>query len=232
MASSTRMQNYIERLSEELRLQICEFLPISALKNLGLASKRWRKTSSTLLWNTREIILYSHHARFYNLILSLPDGIFDNIKNLGIVAFPESSTAAMQLVSCLARNTLRTVQLRGVDAGALDLLFCSQNSLEKFTFRGDPDMPQLQLPGRLFLAPSLKQLRYLKITSKIQNYGYDYWISNTPALETLSIGSGLDLAFRDEDPVHLNMANLVYRFAPLRLRRLSIASLVLVNGAK
>ncbi|CAN9382956.1 unnamed protein product [Alternaria alternata] len=227
MTSSSHTQDYIRRLSEELRLES----PIPALKNLGLANKQWRKSSSSVLWKSLESSLVANDRNFDALILSLPDGLFDNVKNLKIRTLPDNFKNVMQVVSGITRDTLRTVELVGVQTEVWESLLCSQHSIEELTFRQNSYIQLSQrFPNPRSLAHSLKKLRKLKIASRRNDNDYSAWLVNTPALDVLSLGSGWGRDSRDATAVPLDIRTPAVGFVPLRLRRLSLFQLILLDG--
>ncbi|KAF7678901.1 hypothetical protein GT037_002649 [Alternaria burnsii] len=228
MTSSPHTQDYIGRLSEELRLEVCELLPIPALKNLSLASKQWRKSSSSVLWKSFESSLAARDRDFDALVLSLPDGLFDNVKNLKIRASPENFKIVMQVVSGITRDSLRTVELTSAYTEVWESLLCSQHSIEELTFRQHSYVGHSQrFPNPRSLAHSLQKLRKLKIASRNNYNDYGAWLVNTPALEVLSLGSGFGHSSRHATPVPFYIRTPAVGFVPLRLRRLSLFQMIL-----
>ncbi|CAI9631155.1 unnamed protein product [Alternaria burnsii] len=228
MTSSPHTQDYIGRLSEELRLEVCELLPITALKNFGLANKQWRKSSSSVLWKKFKSGLVAGDRDFDALVLSLPDGLFDNVKSLKIHAFLQNYKNVMQIVSSITRDTLRTVELMYVDTVVWESLLCSQHSIKELTFRQYliNNHPQ-RFPNPRSLAHSLQKLRKLKVASRSNFDDYSAWLVNTPALKVLSLGSGFGHFSRHATPVPFDIRTPAVGFVPLRLRRLSLFQMIL-----
>lgn len=126
-----------------------------------------------MLWKSLESSLVANDRNFDALILSLPDGLFDNVKNLKIRTLPDSFKNVMQVVSGITRDTLRTVELIGVQTEVWESLLCSQHSIEELTFRQNSYIQLSQrFPNPRSLAHSLKKLRKLKIASRRNDNDY------------------------------------------------------------
>ncbi|KAI4671075.1 uncharacterized protein J4E88_009473 [Alternaria novae-zelandiae] len=229
MAPVPSVQGYIGKIPQELRLQVCELLPGQALKNLGLANKRWRKSSSTVLWKTFSSHLQERGRDFDALLLSPPNGFLDNVKNLKITSF-DVSEKVLQLIAVLAQNTLRTVELPTGNPRILGLLIRSQNLIEELTYQ-HPGL-QHSRPDSRFLVGNLNKLRKLTITPA-KDDDFNAWLLNTPALETLNIAHYN--GFKPSNPELRDLASLKRwkcpsTFIPLRLRHLRLSYLNLFDG--
>ncbi|KAI4679352.1 uncharacterized protein J4E84_008380 [Alternaria hordeiaustralica] len=229
MALVPSVQGYIGKLPQELRLQVCELLPGHALKNLGLANKRWRKSSSTVLWKTFSSHLQERGRDFDALLLSPPNGFLDNVRNLKITSF-DVSEKVLQLIAVLAQNTLRTVELPTGDPRALGLLIRSQNLIEELTYQ-HPGLRHSR-PDSRFLVGNLNKLRKLTITPA-KDDDFNAWLLNTPALETLNIAHYN--GFKPSNPELRDLASLKRwkcpsTFIPLRLRHLRLSYINLFDG--
>ena len=204
-------------------------LPGRALKNLGLANKRWRKSSSTVLWKTFSSHLQERGRDFDALLLSPPNGFLDNVKNLKITSF-DVSEKVLQLIAVLAQNTLRTVELPTGNPRTLGLLIRSQNLIEELTYQ-HPGL-QHSRPDSRFLVGNLNKLRKLTITPA-KDDDFNAWLLNTPALETLNIA--LYNGSNRSNPDFGQLASLKRwkcpsTFIPLRLRHLRLSYLNLFDG--
>ncbi|KAI4645469.1 uncharacterized protein J4E78_009379 [Alternaria triticimaculans] len=232
MALVPSVQGHIGKLPQELRLQICELLPGRALKNLGLANKRWRKSSSTVLWKTFSSHLQERGRDFDALLLSPPDGFLDNVKNLKIILYSEVSEKVLQLITVLAQNTLRTVELPTVDPSTLGLLIRSQNLIEELAYQQPAKKHGYGCPDSRFLVGNLQKLRKLTITPANDD-DFSAWLLNTPALETLNVAPYIES--NRSNPKFGQLASLKRwkypsTFIPLRLRHLRLSYINLFDG--
>jgi len=210
-------------------------LPGRALKSLGLANKRWRKSSSTVLWKAFSSHLQERGRDFNALLLSPPNGFLDNVKNLKIFLYSEVSEVSekvLQLITVLAQNTLRTVELPNVDRSTLGLLIRSQNLIEELTYQQPAKQHGCGCPDSRFLVGNLQKLRKLTITPG-DKVDFSAWLLNIPALETLDMapynGS------KPSNPELRDLASLKRwkcpsTFIPLRLRHLRLSYLNLFDG--
>jgi len=206
-------------------------LPGRALKNLGLANKRWRKSSSTVLWKTFSSHLQERGRNFDALLLSLPNGFLDNVKNIEIILSSEFSEKVLQLIAVLAQNTLRTVELPAVDPRTLGLLIRSQNLIEELAYQQPAKEHGCSCPDSRFLVGNLQKLRKLTILPDQDHYSV--WLLNTPALEVLNIAPYVEL--HRSSPHFRQLASLKKwkcpsTFIPLRIRCLRLSYLNLFDG--
>ena len=210
-------------------------LPGQALKSLGLANKRWRRSSSTVLWKTFSSHLQERGRDFDALLLSPPNGFLDNVKNLKIILYSEVSEVSekvLELITVLAQNTLRTMELPTVDPSTLGLLIRSQNLIEELTYQQPAKQHGCGCPDSRFLVGNLQKLRKLTITPADDD-DFSAWLLNTPALETLNIAlyNGSNRSNPDFGQLALlKRWKCPSTFIPLRLRHLCLSYLNLFDG--
>ncbi|KAI4958862.1 hypothetical protein J4E86_004472 [Alternaria arbusti] len=229
MALVPSVQGYIGKLPQELRLQ----MPDQALKNLGLANKRWRKSSSTVLWKTFSSHLQERGRNFDALLLSPPNGFLDNVKNLKITMSSGFSERVLQLIAVLAQNTLRSVELSIVDPRTLGLLIRSQNFIEELAYQQPAKQLGCGCPDSRYLVGNLQKLRKLTITPADDD-DFSAWLLNIPALETLNIAC-YNSGSNRSNPELRQLASLKRwqcpsTFIPLKLRHLRLSYVNLFDG--
>jgi hypothetical protein len=184
-----------------------------------------------VLWKTFVSNLQETPGRRFNaLLLSIPDGFLDNVKNLRITSYIGPSEKVMQLLFVLTKNTLRTLELSTVNTRTLGLLIHSQTLIEKLTYQQKGTKIEHAFPDSRFLAGNFQKLRSLNITPQGNSDNYSVWLLNTPALNDLRLIPSHGVIPRAADLIPLKMWKPPVGFVPLRLRRLTLISLNLSDN--